>query len=74
MSGSQIAHNLKLLGNGSEAAGVVAVYRAGKFVGAAQALTAAAAAYCVYRLGRWGWDKLTEYLQARGYAAADEAV
>ena len=33
MSASQIAHFLKSVGKGSEAAGVVAVYRAGWLVG-----------------------------------------
>lgn len=67
MSTSQIAHFLKAVGKGSEAAGVVAVYRAGWLVGAGQTLAVIGAGYGVYRLGRWGYEKLMEYLQQNRY-------
>ena len=58
---------LKSVGKGSEAAGVVAVYRAGWLVGAGQTLAVIGAGYGVYRLGRWGYEKLMEYLQQNRY-------
>ena len=54
MSASQIAHFLKAVGKGSEAAGVVAVYRAGWLVGVGQTLAVVGAGVCVYKLGKWG--------------------
>ena len=75
MSASQIAHFLKAVGKGSEAAGVVAVYRAGWLVGAGQTLAVIGAGVCVYKLGKWGYEKLTEHLRDDGYiAAAGEVV
>lgn len=47
MSGPQIAHFLKQVGEGSEWAGIGAVYHAGWFVGACQALTAMIAVYAL---------------------------
>lgn len=38
MSGAQIAHYLKVVGNGKEAAGIIAVYHAGWLVGIRQTL------------------------------------
>ena len=67
MSGSQIAHFLKQAGAGSEWAGIGAVYHAGKFVGVCQALTAMIAVYAVHRFGKWGYEKLQDYLKERGY-------
>ena len=75
MSGAQMAHFLKQVGKGSELAGIAAVYRTGWLVGAGQTLTAMIAAYGVYRLGKWGYEKLIDYLQERGYiGAAGEVV
>ena len=74
MSGSQIAHFLKDVGKGSELAGIGAVYKAGWLVGAGQALTAVGAAYCMYRIGKWGYGRLMEYLSEHGYITAGEVV
>lgn len=75
MSGSQIAHFLKIVGKGSEAAGVVAVYRAGWLLGVGQTLAVIGAGMCGYKLGKWGYEKLTEYLRDDGYiAVAGEVV
>ena len=75
MSGAQMAHFLKQVGKGSELAGIGAVYRAGWLVGAGQTLTAIIAAYGICRLGKWGYEKLVDYLQDRGYiVAAGEVV
>lgn len=75
MSGARMAHFLKQAGKGSELAGIGTVYRAGWLVGAGQTLTAMIAAYGVYRLGKWGYEKLANYLQKRGYiGAAGEMV
>ena len=67
MSGAQMAHFLKQVGKGSELVGIRAVYRTGWLVGAGQTLTALIAAYGMYRLGKWGYGKLIEYLQDQGY-------
>jgi len=75
MNGSQIAHFLKMAGNGSEAAGIVAVYRTGWLVGAVQALAVIGAGYGVYRLGRWGYQQLMCYLHENGHiAVAGEVI
>lgn len=75
MSGAQIAHFLKLAGKGREAAGIVAVYRTGLLVGAGQTLAVLGAGYGVYRLGKWGFEKLKEHLQKNDYiAVAGEVV
>ncbi len=75
MSGAQIAHFLKQVGKGSELAGIGVVYRTGWRVGAGQTLTAMIAAYGMYRLGKWGYEKLIDYLQERGHIeAAGEVV
>ena len=63
MSGAQIAHHLKVIGNGREAAGLIAVYHAGWLVGVGQTLVVISAGYGAYRLGKWGYKKLTEYIQ-----------
>lgn len=69
MSGSQVAHFLKVIGNGSEADGIVAVYCAGWLVGAGQALAIIGAGYGAYRLSRWGYNKLKDYKQNNKYIA-----
>ena len=75
MSGAQIAHFLKQVGKGNELAGIGAVYRTGWLVGAGQALTTSIAAYVMFRLGKWGYGKLMDYLQEWGYIeAAGEVV
>lgn len=75
MSGAQMAHFLKQVGQGSELAGIGAVYRTGRLVGASQTLIAVMAAYGIYRLGRWGYEKLIDFLQERGYiGTTGEAV
>lgn len=74
MSGVQMAHFLKQVGKGSELVGIRAVYRTGWLVGAGQTLTALIAAYGMYRLGKWGYEKLIEYLQDRGYIEAAGGV
>ena len=63
MSGAQIAHYLKVVGNGKEAAGIIAVYHAGWLVGIRQTLMVINAGYGAYLLGKWGYKKLTEYIQ-----------
>ena len=63
MSGAQMAHFLKQVGKGSELAGIGAVFRAGWIVGVGQTLLVGAASYGVYRLGKWGYEKLQEYIQ-----------
>lgn len=70
MNGAQIAHYLKVIGKGREAAGVVAVYRAGILVGAGQIVAGGVAVYAAYRIGRWGYRKLMDYLQQNGYIEA----
>lgn len=70
MSGAQMAHFLKRVGNGSELEGIVTVYRTGWLVGAGQLLTVVIAAHGVFRLGKWGYEKLVDYLQERGYIVA----
>ena len=63
------------VGNGSELEGIVTVYRTGWLVGAGQLLTVVIAAHGVFRLGKWGYEKLIDYLQERGYiVAAGEVV
>ncbi len=70
MSGAQMAHFLKQVGNGSELEGIVTVYRTGWLVGAGQLVTVVIAAHGVFRLGKWGYEKLVDYLQERGYIVA----
>lgn len=66
---------MKQVGNGSELEGIVTVYRTGWLVGAGQLLTVVIAAHGVFRLGKWGYEKLVDYLQVRGYiVAAGEVV
>ena len=74
MNGSQIAHFLKMAGNGSEAAGIVAVYRTGWLVGAGQTLAVIGVGYGVYRLGRWGKENLMGYLRENGHIAVTGEV
>ena len=74
MNASQIAHYLKEAGKGSETAGVEAVFRAGWLAGAGQTLILIGAGYGVYRIGRWGYEKLTEYLQQNRYIETAGAV
>jgi len=62
MSGAQIAHFLKQVGKGSELAGVETVFRAGWIVGVGQTLLVGAATYGAYRLGKWGYEKVREYI------------
>lgn len=63
------------MGNGSELEGIVTVYRTGWLVGAGQLLTVVIAAQWCFRLGKWGYEKLVDYLQERGYiVAAGEVV
>lgn len=52
MSGAQIAHYLKVVGNGKEAAGIIAVYHAGWLVGIRQTLMVINAGYGAYLLGK----------------------
>ena len=66
MSGAQMAHFLKQVGKGSEWAGIIGIYRSGWIVGAGQTLTVVVAGYGLYRLGKWGYDKLLNHLQDRG--------
>ena len=70
MSGAQMAHLLKQVGNGSELDGIGAVFRAGWIVGVGQTLLIGATAYGVYRIGRWGYEKVRESLQEKDYIAA----
>ena len=74
MSGAQMAHFLKQVGNGSELAGIGAVYRAEWLVGAGQTLLAGITVWGTYRLGRWGYRKLMDYLQENGYIAVPGEV
>lgn len=70
-----ITQNTKQVGNGSELEGIVTVYRTGWLVGAGQLVTVVIAAHGVFRLGKWGYEKLVDYLQVRGYiVAAGEVV
>lgn len=61
MSAAQIAHFLKVVGKGQEAAGVVAVYRAGILVGAGEVIAGGIAAYAMYHIGKWGYEKLKDH-------------
>ena len=63
MSGAQMAHLLKQMGQGSEPAGVIAVYHAGWTAGAGQALPGGTAAYGIRRLGESG-----------GFTACEETI
>ena len=74
MSGAQMAHFLKQVGKGSELAGIRTVYRTGWLVGAGQTLLAGIAVYGTYRIGRWGYRKLMDYLQENGYIAVPGEV
>ena len=75
MNGAQIAHYLKVAGKGREAAGLEAIYRTGMHVGAQQILAGGVAVYAAYRIGKWGYEKLMDYLQQNRYIeAAGEVV
>lgn len=74
MSAAQMARLLKNLGRGSEYAGILKLFRTGVLVGAGYAAIAVAAGYVGYRLGKWGLDKLSDYLQYRGYIAVTGEV
>lgn len=74
MSGAQMAHFLKQVGQGSELEGIGAVYRAGWLVGAGQTLLADIAVWETYRLGRWGYRRLMDYLQENDYIAVSGEV
>ena len=74
MSGAQMAHFLKQVGGGSELAGIGVVYRAGWLVGVGQTLVVGTAVYAVYRLGKWGYSKLMDYVQDNGYIIASGDV
>lgn len=50
MSGAQMAHFLKQVGNGSELEGIITVYRTGWLVGAGQLLTVVIAALVFFGL------------------------
>ena len=70
MSGAQIAHFLKLVGKGSELAGIKTVFQAGWIVGVGQTLLVGATAYGAYRLGKWGYEKIREYIRKNEYITA----
>lgn len=70
MSGAQIAHFLKQVGKGSELAGVETFFRTGWIVGVGQTLLAGVAAYGAYRLGKWGYEKVMEYIEKSDYITA----
>lgn len=75
MSGAQIAHWLKAVGKGSELARILAVYRTGLVVGAGQTIAVVVGGYPAFRIGKWGYEKLMDYLQQNGYLeAAGEVV
>ena len=74
MNAAQMAHFLKDLGKGSEWLGITNVYRAGRLVGAGQTLAVIGGGYVVYRIGKWGYEKLAEYLQEKTYLAEGQVV
>ncbi len=75
MSGAQIAHFLKQVGKGSELAGIGVVYHVGWHVGVGQTLIAGIAVYGTYRLGKWGYGRIMNYLLENGYiSVAGEVV
>lgn len=74
MSGAQMAHFLKQVGKGSELAGIGVVYTTGWIVGAGQTLLACIAVYGTYRLGKWGYGRVINYLQGNGYLRASGDV
>lgn len=74
MSGAQISHFLKQVGKGSELAGIGKVYCAGWLAGVGQTLTVVGAGYGVYRLGRWGYIKLMEYMKERDVTVVRDDV
>lgn len=74
MSGSQMAHWLKMVGKGSEMAGIRVVYRTGWLVGAGQTAAVLVAGYAAYRIGKWGYEKLQDYLSEHGYIAVQSEV
>ena len=72
MNAAQMAHFLKDLGKGNEMLGIANLYRAGRFVGAGQALVCVGGGYIIYRIGKWGYEKLADYLKAKQYLAEGE--
>lgn len=68
MNGAQIAHCLKILGKGSEAAGVVAIFRDGILVGVGWTV----AGGIFYHIGRWGYKKLMDALRENEMTAVSE--
>lgn len=63
MNASQLAHLLKDLGRGSMQAGILGVYRSGMITGAGYTLILIGAGYGTYLLGKWGYEKMMDYLQ-----------
>lgn len=74
MNAAQIAHFLKDLGKGSEVLGIANLYRAGRIVGAVQALVRVGGGYIIYRIGKWGYEKLVDYMKDRQYLTQDEVT
>lgn len=74
MSGSQMAHWLKTVGKGSELAGIRAVYSTGWLVGTGQTAAVLIGGYAVYRIGKWGYERLQDYLYEHGYLAVPGEV
>ncbi len=74
MNAAQMAHFLKELGKGDEQLGIINVYQTGRLVGVGQTLAGIAAVYAVYRIGKWGYEKLAEYLQERRCLAEGQEV
>jgi len=57
MNGAEIAHKLKVYGNGSEWNGVINVFNTGIGVGVGATLLTGTAFYLTHRLVKWGREK-----------------
>lgn len=73
MNCAEIAHHLKVIGDGKEAVGLVKLYRTGQLVGAGKVGIAVLGAAGIYGLGCWGYKKLVTYKEEHNHLPIEAA-
>lgn len=73
MNCAEIAHYLKVIGDGKEAVGLVKLYRTGQLVGAGKVGIAILGAAGIYWLGCWGYKKLVTYMEEHNHLPIEAA-
>ena len=73
MNCAEIAHHLKVIGDGKEAVGLVKLYRTGQLVGAGKVGIAVLGAAGIYGLGCWVYKKLVTYKEEHNHLPIEAA-